>query len=100
VICQFLTGLNLPSRNYPYRINYDVAIAVRDARMINKSRQIAIDISIADIQMIDTETPNFTTRKVGSFSNGTFMTPNLFARIMKNSFVLIDVLDRKHTPPV
>jgi hypothetical protein len=100
VIRQFLTGLNLPSRNYPHRINYDVAIAVRDARMINKSRQITVDISITDIQMIDTETPNFTTRKVCSFSNGTFTAPNLFARIMKNSFVLIDVLDRKHTPPV
>jgi|TARA_B100000470_G_scaffold177394_1_gene141844 hypothetical protein len=100
VIRQFLSGLNVPRRNYPYRINYDVAIAVRDARMINKSRQIAINISITDIQMIDTKTPNFTTRKVGSFSNGTFMAPNLFARIMENSFVLIDVLDRKHTPPV
>ena len=98
VIGKLLTSLYRSTCNNPHGITYNVAIAVRDTCMIYKARQIPINIAISGIQMIDTETPNLATNEVSLFPLNAVTAQNLFTCVMKNSLVLIDVLNRKDTP--
>ena len=100
VVCQFFATFNVPRRNNPNRVTYNIAVAVWPTGMVDKPRQIAADMCIAREKMIDSEAPNFSTLEVFILTKEAISIPYFLARIVNDSFIFFNILPCINAPPI
>lgn len=68
--------------------------------MVNKACDVTLNVRIARVELVNTETPDLSTGEVFRLALRAVLISDLFTRVVNNPLVLIDALEREDTPPM
>ena len=100
VVRQFFPDLDVPCRSDPDGVPENVDIAVRVARMVNETSQVAADRCVANPAAIDLKAPDLPAFHVPPLTAKALLMRNALTRVVDDPRVLGNRFDRDHAPAV
>ena len=98
IVCELLSRSNIARGADPDRIADDVNVAVRAARVIDESRDVASHRRIANPLAIDLKAPNAPALHVPTFTAQAFAVGDFLPGVIDDAGVLRDRRDGEHAP--